>query len=92
MIQEIDELTKAMEDDFWNKANTWRQVIKKGLAYWSKTKRGSTRRKTKGTSKNQEKNNTEQMDFTQEERKQLQKEWDNWMKQLYPEDKNGKHN
>lgn len=94
MIQEIDELTKAMEDEFWNKANTWRQVIKKGLAYWSKTKRGSTRRKTKGTSKNQENNNTmpegeEAFDKVVEMLKAEKegKDIEEMLKKIYPEGK-----
>jgi len=52
MIQEIDEITKSMEDEFWNKANTWRQVIKKGIAYWKKTKRGSTSRSKSSATQN----------------------------------------
>ena len=94
MIQEIDDLTKAMEDEFWNKANTWRQVIKKGLAYWSKTKRGSTRRKTKGTSKNQQNNSTEEPDEGNFNKvldllkaKEDGKDIEEMLKQLYPEDK-----
>ena len=62
MIQEIDDLTKAMEDEFWNKANTWRQVIKKGLAYWSKTKKDSARRKANGTSATQQNHTTTEQD------------------------------
>lgn len=90
MIEEVHKLAKKMGDqDFWTLAITWRQLIKKGLAYFDK----DTGKKKKGSSKtkaNEEPKDQRQYTPVPDENQnpeELQKEIEENLKKIYPEAK-----
>lgn len=90
MIEEVHKLAEKMgNQDFWTLAITWRQLIKKGLAYFDLE---TGKKKKKGSSKEANEEPKDQRQYTpvpdeSQNPEEIQKEINNALNKLYPEDK-----
>lgn len=88
MIKDVHKLADTMaKQDFWTLAITWRQLIKKGLAYFDLE---TGKKKKKGSSKEANEEPKDQRQYTpvpeeNQNPEEIQKEIEQNLKKLYPE-------